>query len=258
MRIRPRLPTLRSLLLACSLALLMGCVPQSEVRSSVPAARIAEPVPAIPSPGTVEPDIAMQLSALAPDADPEVLRLAVEARQCALHRGDAAEADRLTVIDYSRPSTEPRLWVFDLLQTSLLYTEVVAHGRNTGANFARHFSNDEGSFQSSLGLFRTAETYVGENGYSMRMDGLEPGINDRARERAIVMHGAWYVDRAAAARQGRLGRSLGCPALRQQVARGLIDTIKQGQLLFAYYPDKAWLRASRYLGCGQRGDTQRS
>lgn len=197
------------------------------------------------------PDLATRLARLAPAADPEVLRLAVEAWQCAAVRGDAAEARRLAVIDYSRPSTEPRLWVFDVARESLLYTEVVAHGRNTGGNLATRFSNDDGSYQSSLGLFRTAETYTGENGYSLRMDGLEPGFNDRARDRAIVMHGAWYVDPQAAARQGRLGRSLGCPALRSQVARELIDAIKQGQLLFAYYPDEAWLGTSRYFGCSQ-------
>jgi hypothetical protein len=139
--------------------------------------------------------------------------------------------------------------VFDLLKPRLLYNEYVAHGRNSGENFATRFSNVEGSLQSSLGLFRTAETYQGDNGYSLRMDGLEPGINDRARERALVMHGAWYVDPLQALKQGRLGRSLGCPALRPQVAHALIDSIKQGQLLFAYYPDRAWIAQSRLLDC---------
>ena len=100
------------------------------------------------------------------------------------------------------------------------------------------------------GLFATAETYVGGNGYSLRMDGLEPGINDQARARAIVMHGAPYVDPAMALRQGRLGRSFGCPALRPVVANAVIDTLKQGQLIFAYYPDRQWLANSRFFRCG--------
>lgn len=240
------------------MALLMGCVPQAEVRPTAPAVAIApqsrQASPVLAPPRAAEELLAVRLAALAPDADPDVLRLASQAHHCALRKGDIDSARRLTVIDYSRASTEPRLWVFDLARQALLYTEVVAHGRNTGGNFATRFSNDEGSFQSSLGLFRTAETYTGQNGYSLRMDGLEPGVNDRARERAIVMHGAWYVDRAAAARQGRLGRSLGCPALRDQVARRLIDTIKGGQLVFAYYPDHAWLKSSPYLSCSEPRD----
>lgn len=198
----------------------------------------------------VFPDLATRLAAQAGLDDPKVIRLALEAKQCAAIHGDAPAVQRLAVIDYSRPSTEQRLWVFDLAQERLLYREHVAHGRNTGDNRASRFSNAEGSLQSSLGLFRTAETYDGENGYSLRMDGLEPGINDRARDRALVMHGAWYVDPLQALKQGRLGRSLGCPALRPQVAHALIDSIKQGQLLFAYYPDRDWLAHSKLLGCG--------
>ncbi len=139
----------------------------------------------------------------------------------------------------------------DRQRPRLLFSEYVAHGRNSGDNLATHFSNLEGSLESSLGLFRTAETYEGDNGYSLRMDGLEPGVNDRARERALVMHGAWYVDPLQALKQGRLGRSLGCPALRPQVAQAVIDSLKQGQLLFAYYPDRDWLAHSTLLGCGE-------
>ena len=174
---------------------------------------------------------------------------ALQASGCAVERGAAPAPRRLAVIDYSRPSTEPRLWVFDLAAGALLYREHVAHGRGSGENLARAFSNLEGSHQSSLGLFSTAEPYVGGNGYSLRMDGLEPGVNDRARARAIVMHSAPYVNPVTARTQGRLGRSLGCPAVRPEVARQVIDTLKQGQLLFAYYPDEQWLEGSRLLGC---------
>jgi hypothetical protein len=190
-----------------------------------------------------------RLQRLAPEADPKVLALALESAHCAQATGAVTAPQRLAVIDYSRPSTETRLWVFDLRETRLLYAEHVAHGRNSGENHAVAFSNRESSHQSSLGLFATAETYFGGNGYSLRMDGLEPGVNDLARARAIVMHGAPYVDPEAARRQGRLGRSFGCPAVRTAVAVPMIDTLKQGQLVFAYYPDREWLANSRFFRC---------
>jgi hypothetical protein len=206
-------------------------------------------------PAAADGGLLARLTAAAPDADPKVLALALQARTCAMASEGAASASRLAVIDYSRPSTETRLWVFDLKRKALLFAEHVAHGRGSGENLAQSFSNREGSHQSSLGLFRTAETYQGGNGYSMRMDGLEPGVNDAARDRLIVMHGAPYVDPLAALKQGRLGRSFGCPAVRPQVARELIDTLKQGQLLFAYYPDPEWLKGSALLGCGGHAAT---
>ncbi len=196
-----------------------------------------------------------RLHGAAPKLDRNVLAMALDARACALRSGAIAHAARLAVIDYSKPSTEPRMWVFDLERERLLYTEHVAHGRGSGENVANAFSNRDGSHQTSLGLFATAETYVGGNGYSLRMDGLEPGFNDHARDRAIVMHGAPYVDPLQALRQGRLGRSLGCPALRPAVARDVIDTIKDGQLLFAYYPDTEWLARSRFLRCSERANS---
>lgn len=195
-------------------------------------------------------DLLSDLAAAAPRADRRVIALALEARSCA---GVASTAERLAVIDYTRPSTEPRLWVFDLDERELLYAEHVAHGSGSGDNYADSFSNLPGSHQSSLGLFVTAETYYGRNGYSLRMDGLEPGINDRARARDIVMHGADYVNPAAGQSFGRLGRSWGCPAVRPEVAREIIDLLSGGQLLFAYYPDDEWLAASPLLGCADRG-----
>ena len=159
------------------------------------------------------------------------------------------------MIDYSRPSTEPRLWVFDLARHRLLFEEWVAHGRNSGDNLTARFSNREGSYMTSLGGFTAQETYMGGNGYSLRLRGLEPGFNDQARQRAIVIHGAPYVNPMAAKLQGRLGRSLGCPAVRPQVARQLIDSIRDGTFVFAYYPDKDWLGRSRLLSgdCGGQG-----
>ncbi|MEP6632774.1 MAG: murein L,D-transpeptidase catalytic domain family protein [Luteimonas sp.] len=194
-------------------------------------------------------DVLARLSKTAPELNLNVLDLALQAHDCAVASGAIAKPGRLAVIDYTRPSTQKRLWVFDLDAGRLLYAEYVAHGRGSGADMATQFSNTDGSYQSSLGLFATAETYTGENGYSMRMDGLEPGINDRARARLLVMHGADYVDPVQALKQGRLGRSWGCPAVRKQVAHGMIDSLKQGQLIFAYANDAAWLNSSRFLHC---------
>ena len=182
---------------------------------------------------------------------PQVLNLALNAVNCGVERGDIAAPPTLTVIDYSKPSVEPRLWVFDMTRGELLFNELVAHGRNTGENMSVHFSDAMNSHQSSLGLFVTDETYVGSNGYSLRLNGLEPGFNGHARERAIVMHGAPYVNAALASTQGRIGRSWGCPALREAVARDVIDTIRGGGVVFSYYPDSDWLRSSRFLNCGR-------
>jgi hypothetical protein len=180
----------------------------------------------------------------------DVMQLALGAVQCATRSGDVRPPRTLTVIDYSKPSIEERFWVFDLHDGRLLFKELVAHGRNTGDNMATRFSDVSNSRQSSIGLFVTADTYVGSNGYSLRLDGLERGYNANARARAIVMHGAPYVNEAMAASQGRLGRSWGCPALRQGVARQVIDTIRGGGVVFSYYPDSTWLKSSRFLnGC---------
>jgi len=190
-----------------------------------------------------------ELIRAAPDASADAVRLALAATECAVAHGQPP-AERLAVIDYSRASTVPRLWVFDLAESRLLYREWVAHGRNSGNNYASAFSNAPESHESSLGLFRTLDTYEGHNGYSLRLDGLEPGFNDRALERAIVMHGAQYVNPETATTLGRLGRSFGCPALRPAVTKPLLDTLKNGQYVFSYYPDANWLAASTLLNCG--------
>lgn len=178
--------------------------------------------------------------------DHNVFSLALDSAERAVARGQATPST-LTVIDFSVASTERRMFVYDLRSRALLFVEHVSHGRNSGANVPTMFSNQPESFKSSIGLYRTAEGYVGKHGYSLRLDGLEKGFNDRARERAIVIHGADYVNGTTAKAQGRLGRSLGCPAVRPQVARKLIDTIKDGGLVFAYYPDDQWLTSSTYL-----------
>ena len=178
----------------------------------------------------------------------EVFKMALDAASCAVRTGAVSAPETLTVIDYSKPSSERRLWVFDLRSKELLYEELVAHGQGSGANMATQFSNEDESHQTSLGLFVTRDTYVGKNGYSLRLDGLDRGVNDRARDRAIVMHGAPYVSQAFVKANGRLGRSWGCPAISAAVAKRMIDRVKGGGLVFAYYPDAGFIKTSKYLG----------
>jgi hypothetical protein len=197
------------------------------------------------------PSIAVdRAAAMKSGVSADVLNLALGAVSCGIASGDLQTPPTLTLIDYSLPSTTPRLWVFNLGSGKLLFSELVAHGRNSGDNMATRFSDAMESRETSLGLFRTADTYVGHNGYSLRLDGLEPGFNGNARERAIVMHGAPYVDAGVAKANGRLGRSWGCPALREAVARQVIDTVRGGGVIFSYYPDPSWLKTSRFLNCG--------
>ncbi|WP_209330679.1 murein L,D-transpeptidase catalytic domain family protein [Lunatimonas salinarum] len=161
---------------------------------------------------------------------------------------DTLSADLLTIIDFSLPSTEKRLWIIDPVQGKLLLHSVVAHGRNSGDLLAERFSNRPESYQSSLGFYRTAETYQGKHGYSLRLDGLEVGFNDQARNRAIVIHGAGYADEAFSQSVGRLGRSLGCPALPTDITDKAIDLIKGGSLLFIYGNDADYLSTSALVG----------
>ena len=195
------------------------------------------------------------LAKAAPAANPKVIGLAVQASRCTVTRG-MPPASRLAIIDYSLPSTEQRLWVFDLDSRTLLFNELMAHGRNSGDNLATRFSNADDSLSTSIGLYRTMSPYSGHNGYSLRMQGLEPGFNDHAMERAIVIHGAPYVSADMAKQHGRIGRSWGCPAVRTAIAHSLIDTLKDGQLVFSYYPDQRWLGSSSYLNCGESPATQ--
>lgn len=195
-----------------------------------------------------EQPLLVQLGKAAPDLDAAVLGRAVAAMDCAVKHGSSPAA-RLAVIDFSLPSSEPRLWIFDLQTHALLLKDLVAHGKGSGDNYAKAFSNVEGSNQSSIGLFRTQESYVGQNGYSLRLDGLEAGVNDQARNRAIVIHAADYVDESWVENYGRIGRSEGCPAVRPEVARMVVDQLKGGQFMFSYYPDEHWLATSEFLNC---------
>ena len=143
----------------------------------------------------------------------------------------------ITIIDFSKPSTENRFFVIDIESRHLLYSCLVAHGKNSGENYADSFSNEPESLKSSLGFFLTAETYNGAHGYSLCIDGLEKGINDNAREREIVIHGADYVSYEFIKKYGRLGRSWGCPALPAELLKSIIDKISGGTCLFIYGKD---------------------
>jgi hypothetical protein len=174
----------------------------------------------------------------APTINPQALQMALNALGRLKAAGQSVRSDVLMVIDYSKRSTEPRLWVFDLKRTGLLFQELVAHGRNSGDDRAVRFSNEPGSLMSSLGLFLTADTYIGKHGLSLRLQGLQKGVNDNSLERAIVIHAADYVSEGVAQRAGRIGRSWGCPAVRPAISRKLIETVRGGVLMLAYYPGK--------------------
>ena len=199
------------------------------------------------SPAPPAPDAWKALHALIPATSHAALDAGLSAWRHAVDAGTVRRTDVLTVIDYSRPSTEPRLFVIEMPSGRVTFAERVAHGKASGENATERFSNSLGSRMTSLGVFLAAEPYAGQHGLSLRLDGLEPGFNDRARERTIVMHGASYVNDAIIGAMGRLGRSWGCPAVRPEIAKKLIDTIKEGSLVIAYYPDAEWLRKSAFL-----------
>jgi hypothetical protein len=177
----------------------------------------------------------------------KVLQLALKAYNKAVHSG-VSKKNLITIIDYSLPSTQRRLWVLDLKQNKVIYHTLVAHGQGTGDNHAKHFSDRPGSHQSSLGLFRTGRTYSGKHGLSLELHGLEKGFNGNALSRRVVIHGAHYVSPGSVKSLGRLGRSWGCPALSPQEVKPVINTIKDGSLVFVYYPDKQWLNHSKFIG----------
>lgn len=246
----------RKLLLPAIVLTAVAAAPRADVPVTSPAeaaplpaaAQVAQAVPAVQK---ATPAVVRNVQGLSP----QVLAMALDAVACARAKGVEGRDDLLTVIDYSLPSTEPRLWVLDLEKGEVLFHELVAHGQGTGDNYATRFSNVKDSKQTSLGLFLTGGTYQGGNGYSLKLKGLDPGINDRAEERYIVIHGAWYVSAEHARKQGRLGRSWGCPALSQASARTVIDTIKGGSFVFSYAGEKNWIKtaSSSLNSCGASG-----
>lgn len=162
-------------------------------------------------------------------------------------QGKLSDKELLSIIDFTKSSTKKRFYTIDLNEKQVKYYTYVSHGKNTGEDKAKSFSNIVHSNQSSLGFYITAETYVGSKGYSLKLDGIEKGFNDKLRERAVVIHSAEYVSEYWIKKYGRLGRSQGCPALPTTIAKEVIETIKDHTAIFAYYNDVVYLNASPFL-----------
>jgi hypothetical protein len=177
--------------------------------------------------------------------NPYVLKLSLIAYEHALHHGLTTNP-LLTIVDYSKASTERRLWVIDTQKKKVLFNTWVAHGKNSGDINSSSFSNDPKSLKSSIGVFITADEYSGKHGDSLRIQGLDPGFNDNAYKRSIVIHGAEYVSEKIAD-SGKLGHSWGCLAVSQKIIDSLVKTLKSKALAIAYYPDNNWLKHSTFF-----------
>lgn len=196
---------------------------------------------AIDEPDSISPGcsgrIILSYAADSSDFPPlHLLRTALAGYKVLIDEKCITRPEVITIIDFSLPSDKKRLWVLDLINGKVLFRCLVSHGRNSGELLAENFSNTPGSYASSPGFYATGETYIGKNGLSLALDGLESGINDKARERAIVMHGAYYVSDDFIRKYGRLGRSFGCPAVPAELSKEIIQTIKGGSCLFIYVP----------------------
>ena len=176
-----------------------------------------------------------------------LLKTALSGIEMLLEKHQLRRSDIITIIDYSLPSDKERLWVLDLKNEKVLFRCLVSHGRNSGELMAKNFSNIPGSYASCPGFYATGETYIGRHGLSLALDGLEAGINDNARRRAIVIHGADYVSYDFIRNHGRLGRSQGCPAVPEELCKELIRTIKGGSCLFIYAPDTNYKSNSQII-----------
>ena len=176
-----------------------------------------------------------------------IFNLALKGFSKLRHKGLITSDSILTIIDYTKSAKEKRLFVIDLKKQELKFNTIVAHGKESGEEYARSFSNVNESNKSSLGFFITKNTYEGANGYSLKLEGAEPGFNDNAMKRAIVMHGADYVNESVLYRIRIPARSLGCPAIPERLTKKIIDKIKNGNALFTYYPDKKYLSRSKLI-----------
>jgi hypothetical protein len=165
----------------------------------------------------------------------------------ALKQRGIVEKDVLTIVDFSMSSTKRRMWVIDLVSNTVLFNNVVSHGMNSGLEYATSFSNSNSSNKSSLGFYATGETYMGKHGLSLKLDGLEKGINDNARARAVVVHGADYANPSILRTQPYLGRSQGCPAIPESLKVDIIKTIKGKSCLFIYHPTKSYEITSKLV-----------
>lgn len=177
----------------------------------------------------------------------EVFAVAYKGHQAMKEGSGTVKKDILTVIDFSLSSNEKRMWIIDLETNQVLFNDYVAHGRNSGNDKAGVFSNASGSYMSSIGFYVTGDTYHGKHGLSLILEGMDKDFNCNARNRAIVLHGADYVNADFIEQNGRLGRSLGCPSVSKEIHQQVIDTIKNGSTLFIYYPDPLFMEKSNVL-----------
>ncbi len=179
--------------------------------------------------------------------DFEIFQKAVVGFYTLKSRGSLGDKELLTIIDFSKSSNQKRIWVLDMRKKEVIYHNLVAHGRNTGNEFATNFSNEPNSNKSSLGFYVTGENYTGKHGLSLRLDGMETGFNDNARDRAIVMHGASYVDIAFSKKYGRIGRSLGCPSIPVKGHEEVLTLIADKTCLYIYHPDQNYQESTKLL-----------
>lgn len=177
----------------------------------------------------------------------DALQNAVKVYQQLKLAGQLNNQQFLTIADFSKPSSEKRLFIINMEKMELVFHSLVAHGRNSGKQMAEKFSNKMESYQSSIGFFITGNIYKGKHGMSLQLEGIEAGINDKAKQRAIVIHGADYVNDALIKKQGYIGRSLGCPAVPQNQVNDIIQTIKGSSLFYIHAPDKTYLQKSNLI-----------
>ena len=213
------------------------------VKDTVANLAISDFIPTLPSAVSVYDSLRLNLEGL----NRKAFELAQEGFEKLKRQGAVVNDNIISIVDFSLPSTEKRLYVVDLKNYRVLYKTYVAHGRNSGTLMANSFSNSPSSYKSSLGFYKTLGTYNGKHGYSLRLEGLEKGINDNAYERAIVMHGADYVSPSYIPKLGFIGRSQGCPAVSTREATPIINTIKNGSCLFIYSPSDSYQQRSSVL-----------
>lgn len=204
----------------------------------------------LPSVNTQLNQVQDMLQREADTLSPAVIDKVITALKCATEH-NVDRNNILTVIDYSLPSNQKRLWVFDLQAKKLLFHTYVSHGIKSGTLFTRYFSNKNDSKASSLGVYKTEKSYYGREGLSLKLAGLDKNFNDNAASRYIVMHGGWYMDENFIKRYGRAGRSWGCPAVPLTLYQPIINTIKENSLLVIYYPSDDWFVRSKFLTCGK-------
>jgi len=200
------------------------------------------------SDGIVNDDIYTTVSLSETGLSRDIFNLAIKGLKKLDSDGKLNNPNIVTIVDYSQSSNKKRLYVIDLKNKKLLFNTFVAHGRNTGDEYAKSFSNDEGSYKSSLGFYITELPIIGSHtGFSLLIDGVEKGFNDHAVKRAIIIHAAEYATENFIKKYGRLGRSYGCPALPPEMNKPIIDAIKGGTCLFLYNPNKDYISKSVLL-----------